>query len=281
MNAVNGVADFPDLTLNKAGSGYTLQATSAGLTSVDTGSFSVAYIVTNTSDSLTSDSLPAPGSLRDMITAVDADPIANGPDQITFASNISGGTISLLSPLPALTRDQVTITGPITLDGTSAGGDGLDISGNQDSVQNVTVKSFSGNGISVTGNDDSITGSQITGNQNGIVVSGGAIGNTIGGTVAGAGNVITSDTNDGIDLDNAQQTVIQGNWIGTDSSGDTGLGNGADGINIENGASANVIGLMGNDITTPVDENPTANVIANNGNAAVVVQGNLLRRQVR
>jgi len=43
VNAVNGVADFPDLTLNEAGTGYTLQATSTGLTSVDTGSFTVAY----------------------------------------------------------------------------------------------------------------------------------------------------------------------------------------------------------------------------------------------
>ncbi len=328
VNAVNGVADFPDLTLNKAGSGYTLKATSAGMTSVDTGSFTVAYIVTNTSDS-------GPGSLSDMITAVDADPIANGPDQITFAGNISGANILLQSPLPALTRDQVTITGPITLDGTSAGGDGLDISGNQDSVQNVTVKSFSGNGISVTGNNDFITGSQITGNQNGIVVSGGATGNTIGGTAAGAGNVITSNSNDGIALDNAQQTVIQGNWIGTDasstlglgngndgieisdgatgntiggtvagagnviaantsdgivldnaqqtliqgnwvgtdSSGDSDVGNGAVGILIEDGASDNTIGLMPTDTTTPVDQNPTANVIAFNGETGVVITG--------
>ena len=242
VNAVNGLADFPDLSLNKAGSGYTLKATSAGLTSVDTGSFTVSYIVSNTSDSLTSDSLPAPGSFRDMITAVDADPIANGPDQITFASDISGGTISLLSLLPALTRDQVTLTGPITLDGTSAGGDGLDISGNQDSVQNVTFKSFSGNGIFITGNNDSITGSQITGNQNGIVVSGGATGNTIGGTAAGAGNVITGNTNDGIDLDNALQTVIQGNWVGTDASSTLGLGNGNDGIEISDGANGTTIG---------------------------------------
>ncbi len=242
VNAVNGLADFPDLTLNQAGSGYTLQAASAGLTSVDTGSFSVAYIVTNTSDYLTSDSQPAPGSLRDMITAVNADPIANGPDQITFASNISGATISLQSPLPALARDQVTITGPITLDGTSASGDGLDISGNQDSVQNVTFTGFSGNGVSVTGNDESVTGSQITGNQNGIVVSGFATGNTIGGTVAGAGNVITSNTNDGIDLDIVQQTVIEGNWIGTDFNSAVGLGNDNDGIEVSDGAAGNTIG---------------------------------------
>ena len=88
-----------------------------------------------------------------------------------------------------------------------------------------------------------------------------------------AGNVVTSNTNDGIDLSSAQQTVIQGNWIGTDSSGGVGLGNGADGVTFENGASASVIGLMANDITTPVDQNPTANVIANNGSSGVSVLG--------
>jgi len=255
VNAVNGVADFPDLTLNKAGCGYTLKATSAGLTSVDTGSFTVSYIVTNTSDS-------GPGSLRDMITAVDADPIANGPDQITFASNISGATISLESPLPALTRDQVTITGPINLDGANAGGDGLDISGNQDSVQNLAISSFSGAGISITGSDDTITGSQITGNQNGIVVTAGATGNTIGGTATGAGNEISTDNNDGIVLDNAQQTVIQNNWIGTNSNLTAGLGNTADGIVMENGASNNVIGGTATG---------AGNIIAYNGGNGVTI----------
>ena len=74
-------------------------------------------------------------------------------------------------------------------------------------------------------------------------------------------------------MDNAQRTVIQGNWIGTDSSGKSGLGNGANGIKIENGASANVIGLMASDTTTPAGQNPTANVIANNGNNGVSVLG--------
>src|SRR5271157_853557 len=250
VNAVNGVADFPDLTLNKAGSGYTLKATSAGLTSVDTGSFSVAYIVTNTNDS-------GPGSLRDMITAVDADPIANGPDQITFASNISGGTLSLQSPLPAPTRNQVTITGPITLDGTSAGGDGLDISGNQDSVQNVTVMSFSGNGISVTGNDDSITGSQITGDQIGIDISGGATGNTIGGTAAGAGDVIGGNLGDGIDIVGADTSgnTIAGDLIGASSAGSGDTGNEGNGITIID-ASNNTIGG---------ESDGAANVIDNSG----------------
>ena len=284
------------------------------------------FVVTTLDDS-------GPGTLRDVISRVDVDPIANGARQITFANGISGGTIALGSPLPALTRDQVTVIGPITLDGSSAGGDGLDISGDQDSVQDVIFTGFSGAGVSITGNDDSVTGSQISGNQNGITVSAGATantiggtakgagnvitgnvkdgialnnvqetliqgnwigtdsssttklgngndgieisdgatGNTIGGTIAGAGNVIASNADDGTELDNAQQTVIQGNWVGTDPAGDGSLGNGAVGILIADGGSDNVIGLMPSDNTTPVDQNPTANVIANNGADGVLV----------
>ena len=41
MNATAGVADFSDLSLDKAAQGYTIQATSAGLSSATTNSFSV------------------------------------------------------------------------------------------------------------------------------------------------------------------------------------------------------------------------------------------------
>ena len=275
VNAVNGVADFPDLTLNKAGSGYTLQATSAGLTSVDTGSFSVAYIVTNTSDS-------GPGSLSDMITAVDADPIANGPDQITFASSISGATISLQNLLPALTRNQVSITGPITLEASTLSFAlvGLDIFGNQDSVQDLAITFFSGAGIYITGSNDSITGSQIGGNQTGIVVAAGATGNTIGGTVPGAGNVIIGNQADGIDLNGAQGTTIQGNWIGTDLSDDTDVGNGADGVNVFGGATANTIGgtasAAGNTIAFNLGDGVTIGNSAADPSTGDAVLGNVI-----
>jgi hypothetical protein len=42
VNAVNGVADFPDLTLNQVGPGYKLQATSTGLSAVTTNLLNVA-----------------------------------------------------------------------------------------------------------------------------------------------------------------------------------------------------------------------------------------------
>ena len=72
-------------------------------------------------------------------------------------------------------------------------------------------------------------------------------GNTIGGSTAGAGNVISGNASDGIDLipnnsvgGSVGNTTIQGNFIGTDSSG-TPLPNNELGINIED-SSSNLIG---------------------------------------
>lgn len=83
--------------------------------------------------------------------------------------------------------------------------------------------------------------------------------NTIGGTTAHAGNVISGNTGAGITLDgadfgNANET-IQGNLIGTDVSGTTALGNGSDGVTLDR-ATATMI---------------TANTIAFNGGAGVRV----------
>ena len=57
-------------------------------------------------------------------------------------------------------------------------------------------------------------------------------GNTVGGTAAGAGNVISANGGDGIRADSeiAGQNLIEGNFIGTNATGTKPLGNGGDGI---------------------------------------------------
>ncbi|MCG3145691.1 MAG: hypothetical protein HONDAALG_03333 [Gammaproteobacteria bacterium] len=88
---------------------------------------------------------------------------------------------------------------------------------------------------------------------------------TIGGSVAGAGNVIAGNTNAGVYLAGADTTgsVIKGNFIGTNSTGATTLGN-AKGIEIA-GARNNVIG----------DETPGGrNEIAYNNGVGVQINWN-------
>ena len=68
-------------------------------------------------------------------------------------------------------------------------------------------------------------------------------GNTIGGTVAGAGNVISGHTTSpGVEIGNTVgNNTVQGNFIGTDSSGTLALGN-QTGILLGNNSSSSLIG---------------------------------------
>ena len=66
--------------------------------------------------------------------------------------------------------------------------------------------------------------------------------NTIGGTLAGAGNVISGNTGDGMLMNGAASgNTIEGNFIGTDPTGTTSIPNTADGITIGTGTN-NTIG---------------------------------------
>ena len=68
-----------------------------------------------------------------------------------------------------------------------------------------------------------------------------ATGNTVGGTVAGSGNVISGNTASGVDLGASSANVIEGNFIGTDHTGEKPLGNAGSGVYALQ-SSANTIG---------------------------------------
>jgi len=119
---------------------------------------------------------------------------------------------------------------------------------------------------------------------------------TIGGSVAGAGNVISGNTMDGIQISgtslgpNGQDTTDQGNFIlgnfiGTDATGKTSIPNGGNGVNLLSSATNNIIGgsapgsgnLIANnaqngvliDPGTGTGNNTVANIIQSNGGAGV------------
>jgi hypothetical protein len=82
------------------------------------------------------------------------------------------------------------------------------------------------------------------GSNIGVGLQGGAISNTIGGTIAGAGNVISGNGNYGIFISDVgtSNNVVQGNLIGTGMAGTNAVGNVNFGIGIWSGASGNLIG---------------------------------------
>ncbi len=130
-----------------------------------------------------------------------------------------------------------------------------------------------GIGIWIVGRDNTISGNiiglDVTGTTplgnsgDGVrLLSNYSFGNLIGGTTAGAGNLIGGNGGGGISIGRAGGNVVVGNYIGTDASGTVDLGNGQNGIDIE-GVGPNIIGG-----TTPGE----GNTIAFNGGAGVSVQ---------
>src|SRR5262249_15201486 len=81
-------------------------------------------------------------------------------------------------------------------------------------------------------------------NSFGVFVSGGASGNTIGGTTVAARNIISGNGDTGVVLSGAGTTgnVVAGDYIRTDASGAAALGNRNQGVVINGAASGNTVG---------------------------------------
>ena len=131
-------------------------------------------------------------------------------------------------------------------------------------------------GALVQGN---ILGLDVTGNVAlgnvlaGIFVSGG-IGNVIGGTDSGAGNLISANGT-GVFLQGAVQTRVEGNLIGTDITGLLARGN-TDGIHIRAGAHNNLIGGTTAAARNLISGNAGGIVIAQISTLDNIVQGNFI-----
>jgi len=108
----------------------------------------------------------------------------------------------------------------------------------------------------------------------GVDMFGGAQGNLIGGTAAGARNVISGNASQGVVIGQAgtESNFIQGNYIGLNAAGTAGVPNTWSGVEMYNGAQFNLIG-----------GGPGArNIISGNGNYGVYIHntncaGNLVQ----
>jgi parallel beta-helix repeat protein len=229
VDAVSGIATFADLSLDKSGNSYTLNATSPSLNGSASSAFNVLdpFQVANTNDS-------GSGSLRQAILNANS---TAGTQTISF--NLPGPffRIQPLSNLP-------TITDPLIIDGTTQPGyagvpiveinGGTFFSGNPVGLRFTaggnTVKALAVNGFNAQGGSGfSFEGSgsnTITANFVGVQVS--ALNDhihNIQGIFLGSsnnrvtGNVITDDKI-GIAFGGvSSQNVIAGNLIGTDPNG--------------------------------------------------------------
>lgn len=127
--------------------------------------------------------------------------------------------------------------------GGTSPGEGNVISGN--SSQGVYLVNAGTSNNTVAGNIIGLNpagSAAIPNSGSGVFVQLNANANTIGGSTEGARNVISGNLDRGIVLSTCNDTVVEGNYIGTDRTGTLPLGNGYDGIQIRSGSLNNVIG---------------------------------------
>lgn len=243
--------------------------------------------VTNTNDS-------GPGSLRQALT----DALATGDDTIVFniSTPPTGGihVITLASALPAISNASTVIDGTtqatnvtdsnpdgpeIFIDAANAGGFGLQITSNNNIVRGIGIIRSTGPGIqisgsgvngniiegcyigtnkSATGTSDTTPSISNTGNVIGVRIAAGSFSNTVGGTTAATRNIISGNSSYGVVIDGANSNTITGNTIGLNRTAVSGVGNGDDGVIIQNVAVGNTI---------------SNNLIGKNNGAGVTVSG--------
>ena len=249
------------------------------------------YTVTTTADS-------GAGSLRAAITSANTNA---GADTIDF--NIAGAgvkTINLASALPSIdeavlldgwSQGGVGYTGAPLIElngaGTAASTPGFMIDSANSTVRGFIINRFGGaaieiNGIGSSGNviqsnylGTNAAGTAASGNTTGVMIRNGATGNTVGGTAAGTGNVVSGNTGDGIDIWDVgtSNNVVLGNLVGLNAAGTADVANQGNGIGLYAGIN-NTIGGTAAGAGNVISGNWFDGIgIASNG---TVVQGNLI-----
>jgi Domain of unknown function (DUF4214) len=255
--------------------------------------------VTSVADNVAVDGMV---TLREALTSVNAHANVNADvttstsygsnDVIKFKIPGSGvQTIFLATPLPDINQ-------PVSIDGysqsgtsanTSANGDnavlkiainggfltsgnGLTIRSGGSIIQGLNIRNFSaGAGIYSFGIDNGIygnfigtneTGTTSHGNKYGIILDNDS-GTFIGQSIVGDRNIISGNTQDGIQVLKGGNLTILNNYIGTDASSSVKLGNTNNGIEIDS-SSGNSIGLA---------FAGSSNVIGGNGNFGIYLDG--------
>ena len=211
---------------------------------------------------------------------------------------VSGNTTHAISVFGSTTNDNVIQgnfigTGPGGTTRIANGGIGVDVVSTQRTIvggPGLARNVISGNGTGIQIRTGAV-GTKVQGNYIGLNAAGTAVifnslgisinsnagVNTIGGTGAGEGNVVSGNNGQGITIQSGSNgTIIQGNLIGLDAGGTVDLGNTSDGINL-NGVSGTVIGGTASGARNVISGNNSVGIriqgVAATGN---VVQGNYI-----
>ncbi|MFV9503269.1 MAG: PxKF domain-containing protein [Oscillochloridaceae bacterium umkhey_bin13] len=185
-----------------------------------------------------------------------------GGSNNTVAGNVIGTDIDGAAGL-GNTIQGIRVTGNSHTIGGSTAADRNVISGN--GAAGIELADASATGNVILGNYIGLTpaGTAARPNQRGIQINGGATNNTIGGTTAGARNIISGNTSYGIEISSSGGNTISGNYIGSNAAGTAAVANGAYGIQFLF-APSNTLGG-----TVPA----AGNLISGNAIGGIVFQG--------
>src|SRR5262249_18357009 len=167
-----------------------------------------------------------------------------------------------------------------TVGGTAAGA-GNTISGNTNYGVAIADGGTTANRVEGNRIGTNAAGSAALANGQGVVIEGGASGNTVGGTEPGAANPLSGNTYHGVWISGPGTTgnAVEGNRIGTNADGSAALAN-ENGVVIDAGASGNTVGGADPGAANTVSGNTAAGVrILNPGTTANRVEGNRIGTQ--
>ncbi len=253
----------------------------SGSTFTDTSTFATPAAVSETSNFIvTNTNANGPGSLEQAILNANADTTLPTPYTITFAITPGSAPFTINLPSSGLTAiarsvvlDATSQTGyagspVIVLNGTGVSGSGLVLGSGSDGslvrgfdVIDFTAAGTGGIDIASTSNAVQATyvgvqtgGSTAAANAEGILISG--ANNTIGGNSPGVGNLISGNAGNGITFTSAGATgnVVEGNLIGTDSTGEHAVANTSDGVLFLGGGSNTIGGSTSADLNVIASE---------------------------
>jgi hypothetical protein len=303
LTGMVALANLYGVVIQSGATGNTIGGTTASARNVISGN-------TNSGVSITSGSNTVEGNYIGTNKTGSA-ALANGADGVTISGgsgNVVGGTVAGAgNVISGNTQNGVNINGASTSAnqvsgnyiGTGASGNvalgnatGITISGSASNIIGGTtaaarnvIAASSAEGIAIlnagaTGNvvEGNYIGTNATGtvafsNRLGVFIQG-ATNNTIGGTAAGASNLI-SGNQVGIDIFGSSTTnnTVEGNWIGTTATGNAALAN-SSGVLLVAGAANNLIGGTSAGAGNVIAGNSSDGIYINDGSSGNTIQGN-------